>query len=212
MRRTRIKICGLTRPEDAMAAVAAGADALGVVFAPSPRQVSVEQAARVLADVPPPVARVGVFVDAEPGFVQRAVEACGLTAVQFSGHESPQACDDVSVSVIKALGVGTGFGLDDAKPFRGHAAALLLDTLVAGKAGGTSQVFDWQAIGGLPEWASFFVAGGLRPDNVGACIRALWPFAVDVSSGVESSPGIKDHDKINAFAAAVRAVDEEVAS
>ncbi|HSK48074.1 MAG TPA: phosphoribosylanthranilate isomerase [Coriobacteriia bacterium] len=210
MRRTRIKICGLTRASDAAAAVEAGADALGVIFAPSPRQVTVEQAAEVLEGVAPPVARIGVFVDPSAEFVNEAVKRCGLTAVQLSGHEDPELCDAISVPAIKALAVGTDFGLKEAEPFRGHAAALLLDTLVAGKAGGTSQTFSWQSIGVLPAWALFFVAGGLSSANVIECVRTLRPFAVDVSSGVESSPGIKDAEKITAFAAAVRAADEEV--
>ena len=206
MHRTRIKICGLTRGEDAAAAVASGADALGVIFAPSPRQVSLAHAARLLAEVPPPVARVGVFVDASAEEIGEAIEACGLTAVQLSGHESPELCDSVPVPAIKTVRIGTDFGLEEAEPYRGHAAALLLDTYVAGKAGGTSQAFDWQS-DGIPGWAPIFVAGGLHPENVGACIAALRPFAVDVSSGVESSPGIKDHARIAAFCAAVRDAD-----
>jgi len=209
MHRTRIKICGITRAEDANAAVAAGADAIGVIFAPSPRQVTVAQAAAALADVPPPVARIGVFVDASAEDIAEAIRVCGLTAVQFSGNESPEQCDAVPVPVVKVIHVGTDFPLEVAEPYRGHAAALLLDTLVTGKAGGTSQTFDWQATGGLPGWAPSFVAGGLNPDNVGVCIRALHPFAVDVSSGVESSSGIKDHKKIVALCAAVRDSDQE---
>lgn len=209
MHRTRIKICGITRAEDAAAAVAAGADAIGVIFAPSPRQVSIAQAAAALADVPPPVARIGVFVDAPDEQIIEAVEACGLTAVQLSGSESPEACDAVPCPVVKVLHVGTDFGVEMAEPFRGHAAALLLDTLVSGKAGGTSQTFDWQAAGDVPGWAPSFVAGGLNPENIGACIAALRPYAVDVSSGVEASAGIKDHRKIFAFCAAVRDADQE---
>jgi phosphoribosylanthranilate isomerase len=209
MHRTRIKICGITRAEDAACAVAHGADALGVIFALSQRQVSVEQAARALADVPVPVARVGVFVDASLDEIETAVAACGLTAVQFSGHESPELCDAVSVPVLKAVHVGTDFGLEKVEPFRGHAAALLLDTYVAGKAGGTSQTFNWQKLGAPPGWAPLFVAGGLHPGNVAACIAALRPFAVDVSSGVEESPGIKDPEKIAAFCAAARNADLE---
>ena len=205
--RTRIKICGITRPEDAAAAVAAGADAIGVIFAPSPRRVTLDQAATVLADVPPLVARVGVFVDATPEEVEAAIEACGLTAVQFCGSETPAACGGSSRPVIKALRVGTDFGSHAWEPFRGYAAALLLDTYVTGKAGGTSQTFDWRKPGEFPGWASVFVAGGLDPSNVGACIAALRPFAVDVSSGVEVRPGIKGHDEIFAFCAAVRAAD-----
>ena len=205
--RTRIKVCGITRPEDAAAAVAAGADAIGVIFAPSPRQVTLDQAADVLADVPPLVARVGVFVDATPDEVDAAIDVCGLTAVQFSGSETPAACRAVDRPVIKALRVGTDFGSRAWKPYRGYAAALLLDTHVTGKAGGTSQTFDWHKPGEFPGWASVFVAGGLGPSNVGACIAAMRPFAVDVSSGVEVRPGVKGHDEIFAFCAAVRAAD-----
>ena len=190
-----------------MAAVAAGADAIGVIFAPSPRQVTVEQAAAALTDVPPLVARVGVFVDATPEEVDAAIDACGLTAVQFSGSETPAVCGAVGRPVIKALRVGTDFGSQALEPYRGYAAALLLDTYVTGKAGGTSETFDWDSAGELPGWASIFVAGGLDPSNVGACITALRPFAVDVSSGVEVRPGVKDHDKVFAFCAAVRAAD-----
>lgn len=210
MTRTRIKVCGITNAEDAAAAVAAGADAIGVIFAPSPRQVSIEQAVEALAVVPPPVARVGVFVDASPEFIAEAIAACGLTSVQFSGTESPEDCDAVSAPVIKTVPIGMDFGLTGAEPFRDHAAALLLDTYVAGKAGGTSQTFDWRPLGAVPGWAPFFVAGGLTPDNVGACIAVLRPYAVDVSSGVERSPGVKDHAKLSELCAAVRAADLEV--
>lgn len=210
MHRTRIKICGITNAHDARLAVEAGADAVGVIFAASPRQVSLEAAAEALAKVPVPVARVGVFVDPSADEVARAVEECGLTAVQLSGHETPELCNAIGVPVLKALHIGTDFDLSDAEPYRGHAAALLLDTYIAGKAGGTSQVFDWQALGEAPDWAPTFVAGGLNPDNVADCIAALHPFAVDVSSGVEASPGIKDPAKITAFVAAVRDADLEV--
>jgi phosphoribosylanthranilate isomerase len=207
MARTRIKICGITNAADAAAAVAAGADAIGVIFAPSPRQVSITQAAAALAVVPAPIARIGVFVNASVEEVAAAVVRCGLTAVQFSGSESPDDCDAAPVSVIKTVPIGMDFGLEGAEPFRGHAAALLLDTYASDKAGGTSQTFDWRPLGVIPGWAPFFVAGGLTPDNVGECIAVLRPYAVDVSSGVEASPGLKDHAKLSALCAAVRAAD-----
>jgi phosphoribosylanthranilate isomerase len=210
VRRTRIKICGITNAHDAALAVAAGADAVGAIFAPSPRQVTVEQAAAALADVPELVARVGVFVDPAIEDVSAAVSACGLTAVQLSGRELPELCDAVFVPVLKAIHIGTDFDFEEVEPYRGHVAALLLDTLFAGKSGGTSQTFAWQKLGVLPGWAPSFVAGGLDPANVAACISALRPFGVDVSSGVEASPGIKDPDKIAAFVAAVRDADQEV--
>ena len=209
MHRTRIKICGLTRAEDVAAAVAAGADAVGFVLAASPRRVTPAQAALAAAVAPPPVARIGVFVDPTLYEVEEAVETIGLTAVQLCGCESPEFVSAVSVPVIKVIAVGTDFGFEEAEPYRGNAAALLLDTLVPGKAGGTSQTFHWQSLGETPGWVPFFVAGGLTPDNVAECIATLRPYAVDVSSGVESAPGIKDHDKIDRFCAAVRDADRK---
>lgn len=212
MQRTRIKMCGLTRAEDAAAAVAAGADALGVVLAPSKRRVTVEQAASVLADVPPLVARVGVFVDAHADEVWEAVSRLGLTAVQFHGVEAPETCAAAPVPVIKALRVGPGFDPALADAYRGSVAALLLDTYVAGGAqGGTGVAFDWYGVAGrLPAWAPVVLAGGLGPANVAEAVRALRPFAVDVSSGIEAAPGVKDHAVMDEFVAAVRTADLEV--
>jgi len=209
MHRTRVKICGITRAEDAASAVACGADAIGFVFAASPRRVTPEQAAEVAASVPPPVARVGVFVEPALDDVEHAVSVAGLTAVQLCGEVPPEFCSAISVPVIKVLAVGADFDAGVADPFRGHVAALLLDTYVAGKAGGTSRTFDWHGAGELPRWAPVFVAGGLAPDNVSRAIRALRPFAVDVSSGVESAPGVKDPARIAAFCSAVRDADME---
>jgi phosphoribosylanthranilate isomerase len=209
--RTRIKICGLTRPEDAAAAVSAGADALGVVLAPSKRQVSLEQAAVILGDVPPLVARVGVFVDAQADAVWEAVARLGLTAVQFHGDEAPETCAAAPVPVIKALRVGSGFDAADVGRYRGAVAALLLDTYVAGEQGGTGMAFDWDRVAGLlPRDIHVILAGGLGPDNVAEAVRTLRPYAVDVSSGVEQAPGVKDHAKVAAFCEAVRAADGEV--
>ncbi|MDO8950056.1 MAG: phosphoribosylanthranilate isomerase [Actinomycetota bacterium] len=208
--RTRVKICGITNPGDAALAVEAGADALGVVLAPSTRQLSIAEAARALADVPPLIARVGVFVNADPAFVAEAIEQIGLTAVQFHGDETPEHCAACAVPVIKAFGVGTEFALASVEPFRGSVAALLLDKHDAAKRGGTGQAFDWQLLtrkrpGGVP----FLLAGGLDPLNVFEAIRTVRPFAVDVSSGVEERPGHKDPHKLTAFMAAVRAADQE---
>lgn len=211
MHRTRIKICGLTRSEDAAAAVSSGADALGVLLAPSKRRLTLEQAEAVLADVPPLVARVGVFSDARPEEVAEAVARLGLTAVQFHGAESPEVCAAVSVPVIKTVGVGADTPLADFDRYRGVVAALLLDTVVGGASGGTGVAFDWYDVAGrLPGWAPVIVAGGLGPHNVAEAVRVLRPYAVDVCSGVESAPGIKDHMLIESFCAAVRAADLEV--
>ncbi|MBN2848871.1 MAG: phosphoribosylanthranilate isomerase [Coriobacteriia bacterium] len=211
MHRTRIKICGLTRAEDAAAAVAAGADALGVVLAPSRRHVTLDEAAAVFADVPPLVSRIGVFVDARADDVWEAVARLGLTAVQYHGAEAPETCEVAPVPVIKALRVGAGFDASAADAYRDVVSAVLLDTFVPGEQGGTGVTFHWEDVGSrIPTWLPVILAGGLTPDNVRDGIRALRPYAVDVSSGVESAPGVKAHALIRSFCAAVRAADGEV--
>lgn len=205
--RTRIKICGLTTASDAAAAVAAGADAVGVVLAPSPRQVSIEQACDVLEHVPAFVTRVGVFVDAEPEFVSEAVERIGLGAVQYHGDESPESCAAAPRPVLKAFRIGTVFDTATVEPYRGLVAAVLLDTYDPQQHGGTGKTFSWQIACEFPGWAPVVLAGGLSPDNVGAAVRQVRPFAVDVSSGVESAPGLKDHDRIKTFVRAVHEAD-----
>ncbi|TLM69746.1 MAG: phosphoribosylanthranilate isomerase [Actinobacteria bacterium] len=208
--RTRIKVCGLTRPRDAALAVAAGADALGVVFADSPRCISIDRAREVFSAVPLFVTRVGVFVDSGPEFVARAVTELGLHAVQFSGGEDPWRCLSAPVPAIKALRVAGIVERSAMEIYRGKAAAILLDTHVPGKAGGTGVPFDWHAVAPLPDWAPTIVAGGLNAGNVGAAIAALNPYAVDVSSGVEFEPGIKDAVRLVEFCSAVREADREV--
>jgi len=165
--------------------------------------VTLDQAAAVFADTPPLVARIGVFVDAQADDVWEAVARLGLTAVQFHGDEAPETCAAAPVPVIKALRVVPGFD--------GAVAALLLDTYVAGEQGGTGMAFDWDRVAGLlPRDIHVVLAGGLGPDNVAEAVRTLRPYAVDVSSGVEQAPGVKDHAKIAAFCEAVRAADGEV--
>lgn len=207
--RTRIKMCGFTRPQDAAEAVRLGVDALGVVLAPSPRQVTIEQAREVLGNVPPGVARVGVFVDADPEFVTEAVVRIGLTAVQYHGSETPAQCAAAPAPVIKALRVGTVFDYGMVEPFQAQVAALLLDKYDSQQAGGTGKKFEWNLITELSGRAPTFLAGGLTPLNVAQAIAVVHPFAVDVSSGIERSPGVKDHELMHAFAAAVRAADEK---
>lgn len=208
--RTRVKICGITNAEDAVAAVKAGADALGVVLTEGPRQVTLDEAADALAPVPPMVGRVGVFVDADADFVAEAVARLGLTAVQFHGDESPEACAAVGAPVIKAVRVAEDFDAAVMTPYRSLVSALLLDTYVSRQNGGTGMAFAWDRVGELPRWAPIIVAGGLNPVNVGQAIRVLKPYAVDVSSGVEERRRHKDHMKVQAFVAAVRTADEEV--
>jgi phosphoribosylanthranilate isomerase len=210
--RVRIKICGLTRLEDVQEAVTAGADAAGFIFAPgSPRQISLEQAAGLCRGVPPLVSRIGVFVDADAGFIRSAVAACGLHAVQLHGAENPEFCrTDFGAAVIKAWRVRDRTSLETLRHFDTHA--WLLDTYVPGQAGGTGVCCDWALAAQATAWGRpVILAGGLTPANVGDAIRQARPFAVDVSSGVESAPGLKDPAKVRALVRAVRRVEEELA-
>jgi phosphoribosylanthranilate isomerase len=208
--RTRVKVCGLTRASDAQAAVRAGADALGVILAPGHRRsLTLKQAAKVFAKVPSGIVRVGVFVDAPLDEVSKAVEVLGLDEVQLHGSEGPMYCASVAVPVVKTFRVGPGFDPEQMVRYRGAVAAVLLDTLVEGAAGGSGTSFDWELGRRLPDIAPICLAGGLRPENVREAVRRLRPAGVDVSSGVEQAPGIKDEEKMTRFVAEVRAADRE---
>lgn len=209
--RTRVKVCGLTTAKDAFEAFRAGADMLGVVLADSQRRVSLTEAEGVFAAVPPFVARVGVFVDAEDAFVAEAVERLRLTAVQFHGAETPERCAAAPAPVLKAFPVGPDFDPGVLEPYREVVSAVLLDTFVPGQNGGTGKAFGWSLVPPLPGWARVVVAGGLNPVNVGAAIDALRPVAVDVCSGVEEVARHKDRARLHAFISAVQAADRPVA-
>lgn len=210
--RTYVKVCGMTRPEDAEAAAAAGVDALGVVMAASPRQVSVKQALEVFDAAGEGVARAAVFVDQRFETVDVMCGRLRLDWAQLSGGEPPDYCLALPLPVVKAVHVGGRADVEAAvEAYEGPAVGLLLDSRVPGMAGGTGVAFDWAAVAPLPEGIRCMVAGGLTPGNVGEAIRVLRPWAVDVSSGVESAPGVKDPALMEAFVAAVRAADEEVA-
>jgi len=197
--RTRVKICGITRIEDAKAAVEAGCDAIGLVFyEPSPRFVSLERAAEIVASIPPFVNTVGLFVDAEPSYIQQVLQHVRLDLLQFHGDESAEACQQFGVPYMKAIRVQPDTNLlQYAKEFE-QAKALLLDAFIEGVPGGTGQKFDWNIIPkALP--IPVVLAGGLTPENVIAAIEQVNPYAVDVSGGVEIKKGIKDAAKIAAF-------------
>lgn len=199
-RRVRVKICGLTRPEDAAAAYDAGADALGVIFAPrSRRRVDVAQARRVLDAAGPLVTRVGVFVDASAPDVLAAVDGAGLSAVQLHGRADADVVALLAVRVRVIRAVRWEPGLDLATLASDPVAAVLLD----GPDPGSGRPFDWASAEGLVATRPWLLAGGLTPRNVAAAIHRLRPPMVDVASGVESAPGIKDHASIRAFIAAV---------
>lgn len=205
--RTRIKICGLTRPEDVDAAVAAGADAIGFVFYPkSPRYVTPEQAAALVRRLPPFVMAVGLFVNETPVRLAAILEQVPLNLLQFHGDESPADCSRWGRPYIRAARVQPGLDLIQYAADFGGARALLLDAFVEGYGGG-GHVFDWRMIPpqlDLP----VILSGGLNPDNVGDAVRRVRPVAVDVSSGVEAAKGIKDHQRMADFVAAVRAADQ----
>ncbi len=207
--KTRIKICGLTREEDVDAAVAAGADALGFVFyPPSPRHVTPARAAELARRVPPFVDVVGLFVNAVPAEVEATCAAVPLNLLQFHGDEDAAYCRQFSRPWLRAARVRPGLDLVEFAGLFPDARGLLLDAFVDGYGGG-GHVFDWTLIPpGLP--GHLVLSGGLNADNVGAAIERVRPFAVDVSSGVEMSNGIKDHEKIAAFVAAVRKADESI--
>ena len=199
----RVKICGITRIEDALAAASAGYDAIGLVFVNrSRRRVSPEQARGICRALPPFVSRVGLFMDADADLVRRTLDEVPLDWLQFHGEESQAFCRQFERPWIKALAMG-GERLPDANQ-HAQADALLLDSHGGGKMGGSGQTFDWQALPALPR--PWILAGGLHPRNVAEAVDQLKPDAVDVSSGVERSPGIKDVNLINQFIKAVKNV------
>lgn len=204
MTAVRSKICGITRVEDALAAVAAGADAIGLVFyAPSLRAVGLERAREILRALPPFVTTVGLFVDATRGEVEALLEALPLDLLQFHGDETPADCEGFGRPYMKALRVRPGLDLHAQAQRYAGAQALLLDTFVPGVPGGTGESFDWDLV---PHDLAkpVVLAGGLTPENVGEAIRRVRPFAVDVSGGVEQARGVKDAAMIEAFIRAVR--------
>jgi phosphoribosylanthranilate isomerase len=203
----RIKICGITNLEDARLAAELGADALGFIFYPkSPRYVAPEAAREIIAQLPPFVAAVGVFVDEEAAVVQGLAARLGLDWVQWHGQESPEYCRSLGRRVIKGFRIKDESSLAGLAPFRGAAQALLLDTYKKGQVGGTGEIFDWHLACQAKKYGPVILAGGLNPENVAQAIATAQPEAVDVASGVEASPGKKDPAKLKAFFQAVRSV------
>lgn len=206
-RRTRVKICGITRVEDAQAAVAAGADAIGLVFyAPSPRAVTVAQARAICAALPPFVATVGLFVNAEADAVREVLREVPLDLLQFHGDEDAGYCAQFPRPYLKALRMRDDVDVASVLAEHARARALLLDTYHPTLRGGTGAVFDWEAIPGALR-NRVVLAGGLNEHNVADAIAQVRPYAVDVSGGVEAAPGIKDAQRIKAFMTGVWRAD-----
>lgn len=196
---TRIKICGITCVEDALAAVEAGTDAIGLVFyAPSPRAVTIDQAAQICKALPPFITTVGLFVNASCEDVFTISSKLSLGLLQFHGEESPEYCEQFNQPWIKALRVQPSTNIIEIMQPYNKAQGILLDSYVAGVQGGTGTTFDWSLI---PQQSDkpIILAGGLTVENVQQAIQIAKPYAVDVSGGVEITKGIKDHNKMRAF-------------
>ena len=199
----KVKICGITNPDDALHACVCGADALGFVFyEKSPRCVPPETAREIIAALPPFVTPVGLFVNEAPGRIREIADYCGLDVIQLHGDETPEECDFAPRRTIKALRVKDAVSLAGHENYR--VAALLLDAWVKDAYGGTGHSFNWQLAAEVARQRPVILAGGLTPENVAAAVTAVQPYAVDVSSGVEAAPGKKDPAKVAAFIAKAR--------
>ncbi|MFO1435096.1 MAG: phosphoribosylanthranilate isomerase [Gammaproteobacteria bacterium] len=197
--RIRVKFCGITREEDALTAVALGADAIGMVFyAGSPRAVGVGTAREIVHRLPPFISTVALFVNPLAGEVQTVLEAVRPGLLQFHGDETAADCERYGMPYIKAIRMRPDVDIHEQAGRFSSAAALLLDSFHEGNYGGTGQVFDWSRVPADLQ-RPFILAGGLTPDNVAAAIAATRPYAVDVSGGVEATKGIKDPAKMQAF-------------
>ena len=208
--RVRIKICGITRMEDALSATRLGADAIGLVFYPdSPRAVGIDTARRIAGLLPPFVTRVGLFVNATADEINKVLQAVALDVLQFHGAEAPSECARYSKPYIKAVRMSDVVDVQSEARRYADAAALLLDAYVEGKPGGTGEIFNWSSIPadvGKP----IILAGGLTAGNVANAIRQTLPYAVDVSGGVESGKGVKDARKMAEFIREVRYAESQI--
>ena len=203
----RVKICGITNPDDAAAAVEAGADALGFVFhRKSPRYVEPQVVKAIVANLPPFILPIGVFVNEEPKVVRDLMDACGLGLAQLHGDESAGYCETLGRPVVKAIGLKDRASLLALAEYKGRAQvrAFLLDAFAPDLYGGTGHTTNWSIASELAKSMTVILAGGLTPENVAAAIGIVRPYAVDVSSGVEATPGNKDHGKLRAFVQAAK--------
>ncbi len=202
---TWIKICGITNVQDALEAASLGVDALGFIFAPSPRRIEPYAAREIIGRLPPSVLKVGVFVNDELPEVQRIADYCGLNMVQFHGQETPEYCRQISLPVIKAVRVKSMESLQELEQY--PFASILLDAWSSQQAGGTGKPFCWELALEACKKRNFILSGGLNPNNVYQAIRKVRPSGVDVCSGVEKTPGEKDGNKMKEFIKEVRRAD-----
>ena len=202
---TKVKICGITNLDDALAAVEFGADAIGFGFVPNtPRYIESAKAAEIIARLPPFVTTVGLFVNDSQEHIKQIANQCKLNVLQLHGQESPDFCLQFNRKVIKAFRVKDQESLTVLPKYT--VSAYLLDTYVKGTMGGTGVTFDWRLALDAKKYGPVILAGGLNPENVAKAIQQVCPYGVDVSSGVEAKPGKKDHGKIKDFIAAAKSV------
>lgn len=206
MKPVKVKICGLTREADVRSAVAAGVDAVGVVFAKSPRQVSVPQAAKCLAKVPSGVLKVGLFMNQSRQEVGQIIGALRLDLLQFHGPAENDWCASFGLPFLRAISVDSDRAILQARRYP-DAVGILFDTPAPGGAGGTGRTFDWSLLSGID--CPFWLAGGLNPENVTQAVKTLDPDWVDVSSGVEDGPGLKNPELMSAFITAAKSARRE---
>ena len=206
---TRIKICGITSMEDAFVAVDAGANALGFIFAKSPRQIIPKQAREIISSLPPFVQTVGVFVNERSSNIKKIMDLCGLDLIQLHGNESVDECMSLMPRAIKAFRIQDDSSLEQIRPYAGKVRAFVLDTYSKRAMGGTGKTFDWKlAVTAKQVGVPVILAGGLSPVNIGEAVSLVRPFAVDINSGVEDSPGRKNSLLVRQAVAAVRQADQ----
>lgn len=195
----KVKICGITNLDDAMAAVDFGADALGFVFfKESPRYISLDNAAAIIKKLPSFTTTIGVFVNEKPDQIEKTIDLTRIDIVQLHGNEPPEMCN-VSRRLIKAIRVKSLESLDPLNNYKDRVSAFLLDTFTPDILGGTGQIFNWDIAIYAKQFGRIILAGGLKPDNIADAVRRVKPYGVDVSSGVESKKGKKDHKKMKLF-------------
>lgn len=190
----RIKVCGLTDPSEAKAVAEAGADAIGMVFAKSPRKIDPDRAREIVQNLPPMVQAVGVFVNESSEKIRRITDYCGLDLVQLHGEETPETCKELAPRAIKAWRIRTRADIQALLPYREVVKAFLLDAWSQSAHGGTGETFDWSIAIEAKKVLSrpIILAGGLKPENVARAVKQVRPWGVDVSSGVENAPGKKN--------------------
>jgi len=202
---TKIKICGITNIEDALWAVELKVDALGFIFAESPRRVEPEIVQGIIELLPPFVSSVGVFVNEDRKKVEEIAESCGLTTLQFHGQESPSYCEGFKQKIVKALRIENKDILKKAAQYQDKVDAYLLDTYSPSKYGGTGKTFDWSIAKEIKKFGlPIILSGGLSPENIKEAINEVEPYGIDVSSGVEERPGKKNMEKLINFVRIVR--------